>query len=87
MPDNRTRRFRPIHIAIVAALLIAIGFIGYEWIHVAPSVVGKGPPTVPEAPATSQQQAQADAERRSREDFNDTQDAYTAQNQSREATR
>jgi hypothetical protein len=87
MPDNRTRRLRPIHIAIIAVLLIAIGIVGYEWTHIAPSVVNKGPPTVASTPRTTQQQAQARVEGRSREGSNDSQDAYTAQNQSREPRR
>jgi hypothetical protein len=73
--------------AIIAVLLIAIGVIGYEWIHIAPSVVGKGPPTVASTPSTTQQQAQAAVEGRSRDGSNNSQDAYTAQNQSREPTR
>lgn len=87
MPNHRTRRLRPIHMAIIAVLLIAIGVIGYEWIHIAPSVVGKGPPTVASTPSTTQQQAQAAVEGRSRDGSNNSQDAYTAQNQSREPTR
>jgi hypothetical protein len=87
MPDNRTRRLKPIHIALIAVLLIAISVLGYEWVHIVPTVVDKGPPTVASTTGTTQQQAQAGAEGRSRDGVNSSQDAYTAQNQSREPTR
>jgi hypothetical protein len=87
MPENRTRRLKPIHIAIIAVLLIVIGIVGYEWVHIAPSVVGKGPPTAASTQSTTQREAQAGVEGRSRDGSNDSQDAYTAQNQSREPTR
>jgi hypothetical protein len=87
MPDNRTRRLRPIHITLIAVLLIAIGLFGYEWVHIVPTTIDKGPPTVASTPSVTQQQAQAGAEGRSRDGSNTSQDAYTAQNQSREPTR
>ena len=87
MPDQRTRRLKPIHIALIAVLLIAIGLFAYEWLHIVPTVADRGPPTVASTPGTTQQEAQAGAEGRSRDGSNDSQDAYTSQNQSREPTR
>lgn len=82
MSDARTRRLRPIHVVIIAVLLVAFGVIAYEWGHIAPTVVGQSPPATPQQPSTTPQQAQAGAEGRSRDGANPSQDAYTAQNQS-----
>jgi hypothetical protein len=84
MSDAGTRRLRPIHVVIIAVLLVAFGVIAYEWAHIAPTVVGQSPPATPQQPRTTPQQAQAGAEGRSRDGANPSQDAYTAQNQSRD---
>ncbi|MBW8860408.1 MAG: hypothetical protein JF570_11985 [Caulobacter sp.] len=84
MADTPTRRLRPIHVVIAAVLLVAIGVLAYEWAHIVPTVAGKGPPTVASPSSTTPEQARAGAEGRSRDGANQSQDAYTAQNQSRE---
>lgn len=84
MSDARTRRLRPIHVVIIAVLLLAAGVVAYEWAHIAPTVVGQAPPATPQQPSTTPQQAQAGVEGRSRDGANPSQDAYTAQNQSRD---
>ena len=88
MADTRTRRLKPIHIVIMVVLLAAMGLFAYEWAHIVPTVVGQGPPPAGHSPPPmTQEQAQATAEGRSRDGANSSQDAYTAQNQSREPTK
>ena len=81
--ETRTRKLRPIHIAIIAILFLAITFLVAGWFRVAPSLVGQGPKATTPAPSTTPQEARARSEGRSRDGANSSQDAYTSQNQSR----
>jgi len=77
------RRLRPAHIVIVVALLIALGLYAVIGSNVARTLVGRGPPSQPDNPGTTRQEAEANSRGQGPQGANSSQDSYTTQNRSR----
>jgi hypothetical protein len=76
------RRLEPAHIIILVVCLAAIGLLARGWLN--SKQIDQGAPTNGAQPTTTRTQAEARSQGQAREGSNSSQDAYTAQNQSRE---
>lgn len=77
------RRLRPVHIVIIAVLLVALALYGLIGSNVARTLVGQGPPAQPNDPGTTRQEAEANSRGQAPNGANASQDSYTTQNRSR----
>lgn len=78
------RRLRPVHVVIIVLLACLLGYMAFSLSHLVASAVGHGPPSRPNDPGTTPQEAQAYSQGQGREGVNSSQDSYTTQNQSRQ---
>jgi hypothetical protein len=83
-PKTPRRRLGPVNVVIIVVCLVVIVLAALGWFNYTLTLAGGEPPAGRVPTDTTPEQARATSEGRSRDGSNSSQDAYTAQNQSRE---